>query len=190
MGISARTSGVLRASLAGALFVSLAGCSGGTRQALGLVRSSPDEFMVVAKAPLVLPPDFGLRPPIPGAPPLAVAEDPVARANAALTPRAAAPAGVAAAPAQAQRANLTAGENALLGAAGTTVAEPGIRDRIDLEAQQLANRDRTFVERLLWWQNPELDQRLKPAEEADRLRAQGTPTTGMPTARRMGGGLF
>ncbi len=187
-------SGTLRAALAAAILVGLAGCSGGARQALGLVRSSPDEFAVVAKAPLVLPPDFGLRPPIPGAPPLAEAEDPVARANAALANAAARPGAPApaAAPAAgpAQRTGLTAGENALLGAAGTAVAEPGIRGRVDLEAQQVANRDRNFVERLLFWQNPETDQRLKAGTEADRLRAQGTPTTGMPTARRLGGGLF
>ena len=49
-------------SLSAALLASLAlgGC-GGVRQSLGLVRTSPDEFAVVAKPPLVLPPDFGLR---------------------------------------------------------------------------------------------------------------------------------
>ena len=86
-----RISGTVRVAIAAAALAGLAGCSGGTRQALGLVRSSPDEFAVVAKAPLVLPPDFGLRPPIPGAPPLTVAEDPVARATAALIPAAPAP---------------------------------------------------------------------------------------------------
>ena len=44
----------LSALLLAALAVS--GCSG-ARQTLGLVRTSPDEFVVVAKPPLVLPPD-------------------------------------------------------------------------------------------------------------------------------------
>src|ERR1700730_8080711 len=45
----------------------LAGCQS-TRQALGLVKVVPDEFRVVSKAPLVVPPDYSLRPPSPGEP--------------------------------------------------------------------------------------------------------------------------
>ena len=42
----------------------LAGCSSG-----GLFgRDRPDEFAVQRQAPLVVPPDFGLTPPAPGAP--------------------------------------------------------------------------------------------------------------------------
>ncbi len=52
--------------LALALFTSVA-CSGQFREAVGLKRSQPDEFSVVANAPLVVPPEFNLRPPVPGA---------------------------------------------------------------------------------------------------------------------------
>jgi hypothetical protein len=45
----------------------LAGC-GSTKKALGMTKVTPDEFRVVAKAPLVVPPDYGLRPPSPGEP--------------------------------------------------------------------------------------------------------------------------
>src|ERR1041385_2553972 len=45
----------------------LAGCQS-TRQALGMNKVTPDEFRVVTKAPLVLPPDYALRPPAAGAP--------------------------------------------------------------------------------------------------------------------------
>lgn len=38
------------------------------KQELGLNRSSPDEFAVVKRAPLEMPPDYNLRPPQPGAP--------------------------------------------------------------------------------------------------------------------------
>ncbi len=41
----------------------LAGCQGG-----GLNRSRPDEFAVARQAPLVIPPDYSLVPPQPGAP--------------------------------------------------------------------------------------------------------------------------
>jgi hypothetical protein len=176
-------------ALVAALLAALAlgGC-GNVRESLGLVRSSPDEFTVVAKAPLVLPPDFSLRPPIPGAPPIAQAADPQAQAFAALTNAGRGPA-AAAAPA---RPGLTAGENALLGAAGAGMADPGIRARVDLETRQIAERQRTAIEALLFWQNRPEKQALDPAAEAARLRAQGQPTTGgqLPTARRVGTGLF
>ena len=45
----------------------LPGC-GDFRRAVGMERSMPDEFAVESRAPLVLPPDYNLRPPQPGAP--------------------------------------------------------------------------------------------------------------------------
>src|SRR3569832_2521653 len=45
----------------------LAGCQS-TQRALGMTKVTPDEFRVVTKAPLVLPPDYSLRPPAPGEP--------------------------------------------------------------------------------------------------------------------------
>src|SRR5271169_6840421 len=45
----------------------LAGCDTASR-ALGVAKVTPDEFRVVTKAPLVLPPDYSLRPPSPGEP--------------------------------------------------------------------------------------------------------------------------
>ena len=47
----------------------LAACAGGSVQrALGLSKRSPDEFAVVSRAPLIVPPDYELRPPRPGEP--------------------------------------------------------------------------------------------------------------------------
>ncbi|HZD26573.1 MAG TPA: DUF3035 domain-containing protein, partial [Alphaproteobacteria bacterium] len=37
------------------------------KEQVGLTKRPPDEFTVVTKAPLVIPPDFTLRPPAPGA---------------------------------------------------------------------------------------------------------------------------
>ena len=49
------------------ILLTLAGCGPGTVQdALGMGKRSPDEFAVVSRAPLILPPDYGLRPPAPG----------------------------------------------------------------------------------------------------------------------------
>jgi hypothetical protein len=45
--------------------VLLSGCTD-LKRAIGLERSSPDEFAVESRAPLEMPPDFDLRPPQPG----------------------------------------------------------------------------------------------------------------------------
>jgi hypothetical protein len=45
----------------------LPGCTD-MKRAIGLERTSPDEFAVESRAPLTMPPDFELRPPQPGAP--------------------------------------------------------------------------------------------------------------------------
>src|SRR3569623_3151016 len=49
--------------------VSLTACES-FRQAAGITKDPPDEFSVVTKAPLIIPPDYTLRPPKPGAAPL------------------------------------------------------------------------------------------------------------------------
>ena len=48
------------------LCVGLLNACSDTRAALGLDKAPPDEFAVFSRAPLSLPPDFGLRPPAPG----------------------------------------------------------------------------------------------------------------------------
>jgi len=53
-------------AVVGALALGVAGCTG-FKQAIGIDRTSPDEFAVDSRAPLSLPPDFDLRPPAPGA---------------------------------------------------------------------------------------------------------------------------
>lgn len=40
----------------------LSGCSNATKQKLGLAKQAPNEFMVMSRAPLSLPPEFDLRP--------------------------------------------------------------------------------------------------------------------------------
>ena len=51
----------------GALGFGLSGCNS-AGQALGITKVTHDEFRVVTKAPLTIPPDYSLRPPSPGEP--------------------------------------------------------------------------------------------------------------------------
>ena len=58
------------------LVLTLAACGGNkssVRSALGINKSAPDEFKVVSRPPLSVPPEFRLRPPQPGAKPRGVA---------------------------------------------------------------------------------------------------------------------
>ena len=162
------------------------GCDS-TREALGLNKKSPDEFAVVTKAPLVLPPEFGLRPPQPGAPrPQEVqARD---RAQAALGGTAGG--GLtqqAGGPTSSPR---SAGEAALLQQARATNADPDIRRKVNDEFTQLAERDQSLVNRLVFWQKPEQPGlAVDPVKETQRLRenaATGKPPTAgnVPTIKR------
>lgn len=46
----------------------LTACDGGeVRETLGITRDAPDEFVVVSRPPLSVPPEFDLKPPQPGA---------------------------------------------------------------------------------------------------------------------------
>ncbi len=47
--------------------LALGACGEKTKETLGLSRRTPDAFAVVTRAPLELPPDYALRPPVPGA---------------------------------------------------------------------------------------------------------------------------
>lgn len=139
---------------------SATGCSG-LSQVFGLNRTSPDEFSVLSKAPLVVPPDSNLRPPEPGAP---RPQEASSRENAqsALTGRKepVLPAG-----------GRSVGESALLRQAGAQNVDPSIRQIINSEYTQLADKDTSFTDRLLFWQKPqEPGEVIDAQKEASRLR--------------------
>lgn len=48
--------------LAFVMILALSACSTETKRKLGLANQAPDEFMVMSRAPLSLPPEYGLRP--------------------------------------------------------------------------------------------------------------------------------
>ena len=170
----------LRLLLVAAAGLALAGC-GSISQSLGLDPIAPDEFAVVTKAPLTLPPDFTLRPPTPGAPrPLEV--DPQQQARAALLNPGLGAAGVAPAPG-AVGGDRTVGEAALLANAGAVGVDPAIRALVDLENAQLLDQGNAFLAEVLFWQQPPPDV-IDPVAEAERLRTLGGMAVPGPTARR------
>jgi hypothetical protein len=162
--LSARSFAARSASamLLTAAMMALAGCEGtgsDISRDIGLTREAPDEFTVTTRAPLSMPPDFKILPPTPGA---ARPQERTARDSAelALSPQAVA----TTAP-----ANRTAGERAFIGAAGPS-ADPAIRNEINQQAVQDANK-RSFTDRLLFWKSkPVPGVIVDPARESQRLR--------------------
>jgi hypothetical protein len=157
-----------------ALAAATAGCEigsqnaggGSFRETIGLAAPPPDEFLVVSRAPLQIPPDLRALPtPQPGAP-SRVEINPLAKAQAALAGAGAS--GSAPAPSR--------GEEGLLAAIGAAEADPAIREA--LAAQPVEGQRRfgltTFLGRTIDQSPPGTpSERLDPREEAERLRREG-----------------
>jgi len=146
----------------------LTGCDS-TKQALGIgTKKAPDEFTVITKAPLIIPPDFSLRPPTPGekGPQDLMAEN---SAKAALlgVQRNTEPVMQA----DAVKAGISAGELALLRQAGAENVNPDIRQIVDTETAVLAENDETFLEKIMFWQDqPPFGTVVDPGKEKKRLQ--------------------
>jgi hypothetical protein len=138
----------------------LAGC-GDTRKMLGLDKTTPDEFRIVSRAPLSLPPDYALRPPDPGAP----------RPQEQTIPQRAVAAVTGAAPSSSPTGGLSAGESALLAHAGTNQVDPKIREIVDRENSTIVTANTTFMDHLMFWRTAEDPSPVVDAsKESQRLR--------------------
>ena len=171
-----------RLVLAACALTMLAGCGDSTRKMLGLDKQAPDEFKIVSRAPLSLPPDYALRPPEPGA----------ARPNEQTIPQRAVSAvtGVAVNNGGTTNSGQSVGETALLAHAGAAQADPNIRETVNRETSALIAENTTFMDHLMFWRTPEDPSSVVDAKkESDRLRenaALGKPVDDgqTPTIKR------
>jgi hypothetical protein len=152
--------------------LSLSGCTD-FRRAVGWDKVIPDEFAVVSRAPLAIPPDYTLRPPRLGAQreqetaPVEQAKQTVFRAAgdqpaqnaAALGPRSPA-------------------EGELLQKAGAGDAPTNIRELVNQDVVEAKPVDEGFVDKLLFWRSGDkvgaTDEVIDPSKEAQRLREAKT----------------
>jgi hypothetical protein len=141
----------------------LSGCTDAKR-ALGYEKTAPDEFQVVERAPLAMPPDFSLRPPAPGT--VRPQEGNVReQARAALSGQR------QVTPIATQ--GRTQGDVALLKKAGAEQNQPDIRMLVNKETQSLADTDKSFTDKLVFWRKPPgpgYGEQLDAGREAQRLR--------------------
>ncbi|HEY1613157.1 MAG TPA: DUF3035 domain-containing protein [Rhizomicrobium sp.] len=163
---------VLRFAALAGLALSLIGCES-IRQAAGVTKEPPDEFAVVTKSPLVIPPDFELKPPKPGAVPTNQSS-PTDAAQAALfgdDPAAAA---------AAISGNYSPAERTVLANSGGASADHGIRKQIAADTKSMEATDDSFTDELLFG-SPDTDngKPLDADAEAQRIsaaKAQGKAT--------------
>jgi len=187
--------GLVRLALAVGAIFALTACEG-VKQQFGLNKQSPDEFRVVARAPLSLPPDYTLRPPEPGAvrPQEGTAAQQAAKAifrtssSKSLSPTQVS----VSTPATQSR---SAGELSLLKAAGADSADLDIRALVNAESD-LLRKDRGFLEALVFWRDREDPGVTVNAEgETKRLRensalGKGVSVGETPTIERRRKALF
>jgi hypothetical protein len=134
----------------------LAGC-GTVNGALGNNKLAPDEFRVVTKAPLVVPPEYALRPPTPGEPRPQELQ-PESQARQALL-------------GQRETVQRSEGELLLANKAGAEKADPLIRYVVDDQYGDLAHKEKPFADRVMFWRKGQ-PQNVQVAAEA---QAADTP---------------
>ena len=155
------------------------GCTS-TSRALGLEKSAPNEFNILTKAPLIVPPEFNLRPPEVGS----------SSAENNYTQRVAREALLG----DVDDATPSQGEIALMAKAGVNRANPEIRLEID-GSNSVERKSAGFTSRLLFWQDGQIvDADGNPAplnaeNEARRLESVNSATGGgqVTISKRPGG---
>jgi hypothetical protein len=135
--------------------VALSACTE-VKRSLGYEKQPPDEFQVVQRAPLSMPPEFSLRPPQPGAvrPQEGTTRDQARRiltGTRTLTPI--------------TTDGRTSGDLSLMKRIGADTIQPEIRVLVDKESQALANADKSFQDRIMFWRKP-----VQPGAAVDAIK--------------------
>jgi hypothetical protein len=150
------------------LALGLAGCDS-LRSVAGMDKQPPDEFAVVTRAPLSVPPEFGLRPPAPGT------ERPQEKTvrneardillrNSSATPGQEAREAVSS-------GKFSPGEAALLSHAGALNPDPAIRLTVNRESTAIAEASTGFMDKVIFWQEAQKPGEIVDADkESRRLR--------------------
>jgi len=151
--------------------VALSACDN-LRKTLTTTKAVPDEFAVYTRAPLTMPPDFGVRPNPNGDEQTASTEtstENVARrvllTNSSRTIK----------PIQAD----TPGTSALLAYAGAQNAMPDIRQKLDQETTAFVEEDKTFMDNVLFWRKQNKQGPVVDAN-AESRRIQENQALGKP----------
>lgn len=168
---------LLTVSTIAILAVSVTGCASASKT-LGLSKSAPNEFNILTKAPLIVPPEYNLRPPRVGE---SSAQDNYSQqaARQALI-------------GDIDDAEPSQGEIMLLAKAGAPRSDEEIRMKIDGE-NSVERKTESFANRVMFWENgqghSDAGVPLDPEAEAARLKSIEAATGGgqVTITRRPGG---
>ena len=137
--------------LASASLASLSGCAALTGT------GTPDEFRVVRKAPLTIPPEYNLRPPAPGTSrPQELEPDAQAR--------------LAVFGADIGR-DASEGEKLLVKSAGGDTLDRSVRAAVDYDSAQILRKPRSFTDQILNFGKKSSEPALDAGAEAARLKS-------------------
>jgi len=144
----------------------LIGCSS-ARDIVGLGKQSPDEFEVVTRAPLSLPPDYGLRVPIPN---ISRTQEKSVRDSAddLISSR-----GSSSRQKLSRRNRLGAtspAEDAILGRAQARSSDNSIRAKLSSDNKTISGTDKKLIDKIIFWQGAEKPGAiLDPEKESKRI---------------------
>ncbi|HUK61053.1 MAG TPA: DUF3035 domain-containing protein [Stellaceae bacterium] len=180
VALSFRVSLIICALLA---VTAVSGCDSFNR-AIGREKVIPDEFAVVSRAPLAVPPDYSLRPPRIGE--QRPQEQPTAEQARQTVFRVGDDQKANLPPAADQR---SAGESELLKQAGAADAPKDIRRLVETDASGQVSD--SFVDKLAFWRKDQklgpTDAVIDPVAEQDRLDAnRGAASTAAPAPELTG----
>ena len=144
------------------------GCASASK-AFGMSKTTPNEFNILTKPPLVVPPEYNLRPPRPGELNVEEKYATVAARKALLG--------------EIDPAKPSQGESILIARAGGGSADPAVRVIIDGQ-NSIERKNRGFSDRIIFWKNGQAigpdGQPLNADQEAARMKAVDSATGGAP----------
>ena len=144
------------------------GCSTASK-VMGMTKTTPNEFNILTKPPLVIPPEYNLRPPQSGEVNIEEKYATVAARKALLG--------------EIDPVKPSRGESVLIARAGGQKADPAVRVIIDGQ-NSIERKNRGFADRVIFWKNGKAvapnGTALDPDTEVRRMKAIESATGGKP----------
>jgi hypothetical protein len=163
----------------------LSACTSQTvKDTLGLERTAPDEYRVVSRPPLSVPPEFDLRPPVNGesdlpvqpadklARSLVTGEAPPSAQNGTSLP--ASTVDTAVKPVESAPAP-TPADAQFLANAGVDKADPDVRGKIYEDKQKYREQESSWMNKFTFGNSDSKTNVVDPSKEAQRLREENIP---------------
>lgn len=158
------------------LMILLTGCSS-ARDIVGLSKQSPDEFEVVTRAPLSLPPDYGLRVPVPNI--SRNQEKSLGESADDLLPQRGSQSPGQKLSRVGRSGAISPAEDAILDRAKAKISNQSIRAEINNDNKTISDTDEKLIEKIIFWQGTKKPAAvLDPQKESERIK--GLKSDGKP----------